>query len=293
MLEDIDLHGTRWQKRRLVQAGEAVHVCRGLYVKKPFTPWQLLRKLCETRGALASGKTAWEIETNQAISLPLQIVVPHALPASRYFSARRSRHNETFTREQVPVLIPVLACLDLPKDQWPRFFQEVYAGARGASRLKSDLKRAPRVPAIVKEALAHAHTGVDSGAEIKVIDRLRAAGLAPVSNHQIGSYYWDIVLPKQKVAIEIDGRQAHASVSAAIRDSWKHNDASIRGWLTLRYTGHCVAYHLDEVIEQILTARKPDFKKRFFTLVGQWHRAYKRYLHAEIEDPATYAHVWP
>ncbi|MGI8458856.1 MAG: hypothetical protein ACR2LI_12190 [Propionibacteriaceae bacterium] len=57
-------------------------------------------------------------------------------------------------------------------------------------------------------------------------------------------YYLDVAFPRQRVAIEIDGRIAHIGATAFAADRLRQNDLMLAGWVVLRLT---VAQSEDEV----------------------------------------------
>ncbi|MDO5032837.1 endonuclease domain-containing protein, partial [Corynebacterium sp.] len=168
---------------------------------------------------------------------------------------------------------PLLVLARAPRAEGIELCETLYSSARGRKRLEEDRRELKQMPKASQAALSQAVLFTDSGAEIKVARALKALGIDVECNVFIGAYLWDIVLPKQKIAVEINGIEFHSALHDWIRDHWKNNEAVLRGWRTLRYTGHCVAHHLSEVVEQISTAKEPDWSSYFYQQVSQWHRA--------------------
>ncbi len=270
--------------RGRVHRGKAFRVINGLYVDSQPEPIPLLGIVHkEWPRACATGPTAAQLYLGQAPTFPLYIA-RHKRPAkSEYISMIRTKQLQRTTtqlpsgrpgqtQDLVHVHLPVLAAQHIDDDDLAlRFLEQAYASRRGRDELEHHLRAVKRTTAGVRKLLEQAALASDSNAERKVVRRLREGGLRVETNVRIGEYYWDIVIPKLKVAVEINGYRYHTQSDAFIRDHWKNNDAALRGWLTLRYTGSDVAYLLDDVVEQILRARKPNFNSRAHVGVWRWH----------------------
>ena len=87
---------------------------------------------------------------------------------------------------------------------------------------------------------------------------LRAAGLTDWSANfpvtiEGRLYYLDVAFPRQRLAIEIDGRGAHGA-DRFEADRWRQNDLLLAGWTVLRFTWAMLVDDPDEVIRAVRTA---------------------------------------
>lgn len=255
------------------RSGTIVRVCRGLYLNNEPEPRELLEALMEHYpGAVATGVTAGQLWFKAELTTPLHLAHDQRLSASRFFQAHRTRLLAHRTIDGVRVHVPLLAVSTIADDALAlKLLEGAYSGPRGRLTVDEDLAQLKRLPARTRSLLNQAALGTDSGAERKVVRALHARGINAVCNEPIGPYLWDIVLPRQKVAVEINGYEYHSSLEAMIKDSWKANCAAVRGWLILRYMGSCVAQHLPDIVEQIANARTPNLQTRAHVPVGQWH----------------------
>lgn len=232
-----------------LRRGDITKIARGIYVWGAPTPLEVLRAVQEYNATvLAAGRTAAQLYLGHELTTPLELRGPARLPTSPFYSLRRTKQNAYRMIDGIRVANPLLA-------------------------IERDRAEFRRLSAHAQKVLTQAALFTDSSAEILVIRALKARGLKVESNYLIGAYRWDIVLPDYKIAIEINGLQFHSALKPWIRDHWKNNEAVLRGWRTLRYTGHCVKYHLNYIVEQICTADQPDWERRYYRGVRSWHRA--------------------
>jgi very-short-patch-repair endonuclease len=57
----------------------------------------------------------------------------------------------------------------------------------------------------------------------------------------------DFVWPERRIVVEIDGWRFHRTVQAADRDAQRGNDATLAGWLHLRFSRRRVVLRSTEV----------------------------------------------
>lgn len=263
----------RYAIRALVAKGKATKVAKAFYVWGQPEPREMLALIQQNKPTvMATGATAAALYVQQELTFPLHLAAPNRLAASPWYQCVRTSFAQSRCVQGFRVHEPLVAASLMDIDAAVEFIEHWYAKLPGRWELEKDMAKLPRLPKGTRERLRQAALFTDSSAEQVVIKELRKRGLQAESNVRIGPYSWDIVLPKLKVAVEIDGSQYHWQTGSLVRDHWKNNDAALRGWLTLRYTGYCVAYHLGALVEQISTARHPDFSRQVHTRVAnQWH----------------------
>ena len=257
----------------LLKRNEITRLGRGLYVWGQPTPLGLLSGLhAEFPWLFASGLTAAQLLLNEPLTFPLHLAGLGALPPSSFYSFTRTTIDSTLSVSTYRVLNPLVALSTVDAELAKKVFEHIYSSKKGRSRLEAHRAALKQIPTRTQKILSSAALFTDSGAEIMVARELTTRGLNVECNVRIGRYYWDIVLPDLKVAVEINSFEYHSAGQEWIRDHWKNNEAVLTGWCTLRYTGHCVAHHLNYVIDQITHAAEPDFDKRYYSWVGYWHK---------------------
>lgn len=255
-----------------VSRGEIARIAKGIYVWGRPEPLELLKLLQEHRPYLkATGTTAAQVLLGEPVTFPLRLASVERMPASTFYVHSRVSVTSFVTLSGIRILNPLVAMKSVSPDLGIRVFESIYSSKSGRARLDSHREALNVIPVASQRMLEQAALFTDSGAEVKVAKGLKRRGLKVECNVVIGHYTWDIVLPELKVAVEINGMKFHSQREAWLRDHWKNNEGALIGWLTLRYTGHCVAHHLDYVIDQIANARNPDFEKRYFKFIGFWH----------------------
>lgn len=250
------------QISRLVQQKHLYRVERGIFTTSRPSGELLLRALSHARDNLVfTGRTAVEIYTGSEITEPVQGLVTTrqstrdtprlALQARRSIRFRTVNGLKVATR-----LMAVADAVGLADDALTTFLETEFAGRRGIAQLEEELSLFSKVPTRLRHLIARASIGADSDAERQVFRELRARGIRVDQNQQIGGYFFDGVTEEGRVIVEIDGYRYHSAENREtfIRDRWKANYATRRGYRVLRYTGSCVRYHLDEVVEQIVAA---------------------------------------
>lgn len=265
---------SRSKLRTLVKNGKAVPICRGLYLSRTPTAAELAVILQDrTPDLVLTGITAGQIAHGKPLTLPLHVAYSETLPHSQFFVAHRTTQlaNDVHSKARIHYPILAVACID-DDELGLKYLERAYAGRPGKIRLEKHMESIARLPKRSRALLDRAALGTDSGAERSIVRGLRELGLHTESNVFIGPYLWDIVLPKLGFAVEIDGFEYHSRKPETIRDAWKTNDAVLRGWRPLRYTGSCVTYHRDDILRQISTALNPDLEAKVHTPVRQWHR---------------------
>lgn len=94
----------------------------------------------------------------------------------------------------------------------------------------------------------------DSDGEVLLLELLRDAGVpVPVRQHQMGGYRFDLVWPRHRVAVELDGAR-HRSAQQLHRDDLKQNRAALAGWVVLRFTWARVVGEPEQVVAEVLAA---------------------------------------
>ena len=255
-----------------VSRGEIARIAKGIYVWGRPEPLELLKLLQEHRPYLkATGTTAAQVLLGEPVTFPLRLASVERMPASTFYVHSRVSVTSFVTLSGIRILNPLVAMKSVSPDLGIRVFESIYSSKSGRARLDSHREALNVIPVASQRMLEQAALFTDSGAEVKVAKGLKRHGLKVECNVVIGHYTWDIVLPELKVAVEINGMKFHSQREAWLRDHWKNNEGALIGWLTLRYTGHCVAHHLDYVIDQIANARNPDFEKRYFKFIGFWY----------------------
>ncbi|WP_460490720.1 DUF559 domain-containing protein [Corynebacterium nasicanis] len=132
-----------------------------------------------------------------------------------------------------------------------RPFDEV-GGFRVATALRAacdlpqekELGEWPKVPGKLRALIEEASIGADSETERRLFRRLRELGYPFEQNKLLGNYFCDEVNEKHRVVVEINGYQYHRSISALIKDYWKANDATSRGYRHLSFSDACIDLHL-------------------------------------------------
>lgn len=257
-----------------LRRGDITKIARGIYVWGAPTPLEVLRAVQEYKATvIAAGRTAAQLYLGHELTTPLELRGPTRLPTSPFYSLRRTKQNAYRMIDGIRVANPLLAIERLDAALAVELCEALYSTKEGREAIERDRAEFRRLSAHAQKVLTQAALFTDSSAEILVIRALKAHGLKVESNYLIGAYRWDIVLPDYKIAIEINGLQFHSALTPWIRDHWKNNEAVLRGWRTLRYTGHCVKYHLNYIVEQICTADQPDWERRYYRGVRSWHRA--------------------
>lgn len=242
---------------RGVQSGRFKKVCAGLYLTREPTPRELLYLLLERYpGLRIAGLSAAQLYLKQELTLPLHIAHRSSLPHSSYFQAVRTKRLASLLVDGIKVLIPSLAAETLDDSTALQLLETVYAKRTGPhylTRHNKGIRLSPRV----RELIEQAAIGTDSEAEKKLSRALQKAGLTVHHNVLLGAYYWDLVIPELNVIVEVDGYGFHNSDNRLTfaKDRWKGNDAVLAGYILLRYSGSCITYELDRVVEQILSAR--------------------------------------
>lgn len=259
---------------RRVARGEITKIARGLYWDGRPNPRELLTALLERYPqAVATGVTAAQLMFEAELTFPLQLARgTRAFPSTEFVNFIRTTQLHNDLVDGIPVHLPLLAAANIVHDGWGiQLLDKAYKGRAGKRLAEQHLQKINRLPARARELLDNAALGTDSGAEQLILRKLKQRGIKAPANVRIGVYLWDIVIEDMNVAIEINGFDYHSGPLEMIRDAWKANDATARRWVILRYTGHCVAFHPDMIVEQIITIFEPNFEGQAHQLVGEWH----------------------
>lgn len=113
-------------------------------------------------------------------------------------------------------------------------------------------KQGRRGPAPLLRLLDRRAAGrAESSGEVLLLQLLRAAGIeAPVRQHRLGRWRFDLAWPELRVAVELDGDH-HRSKSQLQRDDRKQNAAVLWGWTVLRFTWDRIAGEPDRVVAEL------------------------------------------
>ncbi|MGX1739414.1 hypothetical protein ACWIB8_09675 [Corynebacterium flavescens] len=231
----------------------AVRICRGLYVPREPTGEELAA-IVHRRwpDAALDGASAAQHYLDQRLSLPLQLLREKGLGQSPYFQARRARPRGAFVWYDRAVCNPLQALEAMEYSAAVEFLEAFLSGKDALARLDDYESQILRLPARSRRIIGEAIIGADSAPERR-LTRALSEDFSPKNNVYIGPYRWDIVLPRQKVAIEVDGYEYHRGekIQRFELDRQKLNDAVQRRWRPLHFTAAMVEHHLDLAVAQV------------------------------------------
>jgi very-short-patch-repair endonuclease len=110
----------------------------------------------------------------------------------------------------------------------------------------------------LRRLLAELEVGAQAESERKLHAILRRGGITgwkPQYRVRLGTrtVYVDVALPKQKIAIEVDGRRVHDDATDRFEDDrHRQNDLIAAGWRVLRFTWEMLTEHPDAVLTRIV-----------------------------------------
>ncbi len=241
--------------QRKLESGEVYKVARGFHLNRKPTPLELAYIVIDSfPGAALDGRSAAELICGMELTFPLQFAAGRRLPAGELLQSRRTTVMNFRIKQGLRLLSPLNAAAQIEDDELVvRVLETFYQGPGGKLALERDLSCTRRVPKRTRELMNGASIGCDSALERKLVGLLREQGYSVKTNHVIGHYRWDIVLPKYKVAIDVDGFAYHSAErqETFVLDRWKSNDATLRGYRVLRYAGTCVTHHSDVIVRQV------------------------------------------
>lgn len=251
--------------QRWLAAGRLQAVRRGVYraAGAPET-WEqrmLAAVLAAGPGAVASHRSAgrlWGILESDALDLSvpagrrLQIdgVMIHRMADLAAASSVR--------RRGIPTTDPMRVLVDLGKvvgaaeleDALDRALERKLLGVEGVERAMERLARRGRTGVgLLRQVLDERALGTDrpdSLMEPRMARLLRAHGLPPAAFQHVvrddGRFVAkvDFAYPAIRLAIEVDGRLAHASPRQFQRDLERQNELVTLGWTVIRFTWHDV-----------------------------------------------------
>jgi very-short-patch-repair endonuclease len=188
-----------------------------------------------------------------------------AIPGLRIHRTRRLDAEDVTAKDGIPVTTVSRTLVDLTDilgpDRILRAMREAdYLRLLDLDALSAAVRRGrgrTRVW-VLKEALAHHRPGqiVRDELEHRFAEVVRAAGLpTPDTNVSVQTrrraYTVDCLWRDQRVAVELDGRAAHARILAFESDRRKDAALSAVGLHPLRFTWHRVTNEPDEVIAEL------------------------------------------
>ncbi|CAB0626931.1 hypothetical protein FRC0360_00110 [Corynebacterium diphtheriae] len=238
---------------RKLESGEIIRVTHGLYWQGDVSVDELAAALCR-RGFVLTGATELELLARQPLTLPLHVVANRRVKSTEYVVIHRSSVRKYARVADMLIELPVYAMRWLGRRQAIRLAEIAYAGREGRARLERHAQGA--VPVRVREIVQASVIGADSPPERDLVRALRSAGVECESNVRVGDYRWDIRICGSAVLIEVDGYAYHnAENRETFRlDRWKANDATLRGYLVLRYSAVCVRESVDVIVDQVVQA---------------------------------------
>ncbi len=101
--------------------------------------------------------------------------------------------------------------------------------------------------------------GTHAESEHRFIALIRAAGIGGWrANYPVRvagrRYFLDAAFPKERVAVEIDGRAHHSSAAVFQSDRRRQNDLVAAGWTVLRFTWEDIVHRPHEVVARVVQA---------------------------------------
>jgi very-short-patch-repair endonuclease len=118
-------------------------------------------------------------------------------------------------------------------------------GKRGAKHLRA-----------VLDALSPAVPKAESVLELRLLSVLERAGLRPAAQHQVTAggrrYRLDFAFPRERVALEADGKQSHFLASDWERDLRRRNALTAEGWCVLHFSWDRVRREPGRIVDEVV-----------------------------------------
>ncbi|CAB0575969.1 hypothetical protein CIP107580_02002 [Corynebacterium diphtheriae] len=237
------------------------------------TPTQLAQELSK-HGLAITGISLWQLY-NGTLQFPIHVATERQLKSTQWVTFHRRKQLRCCPAGVFSVEYPVLAITGLSDAQAIETLEGAYAKAQGAKFATEHTRQ--YVPQRNRELLRRAVVGMDSPPEKLLITALREQGIDCHANVLVGDYRWDIQLDRHRVLIDVDGFEFHRfkpeNQDAFVRDRWKTNDATLRGYLCLRYAARSVYRHTAVIVDQVQAAiRIAPHRSYPFDASAMWHR---------------------
>lgn len=241
---------------------------------------QDVARLLVKHGYVLTGRTVRELLMDLEVTAPVEVALPHSKrrAATPWVRFHRTRNPRTGTWGGWRIELPSSAARHLSDAEAIELLNRTYARRKGLAALR---REGGTLPHRCRALLAAAAVGADSPPERDLVAALERAGVHTRSNVQVGDYFWDIIVEGHNVLIEVDGYHFHRDATESQenfrRDRWKSNDATLRGYVVLRYAAGCVAQHIEDIIDHVLAAIRPGRRPgRWSQGVWRWHRFFQR-----------------
>jgi predicted transcriptional regulator of viral defense system/very-short-patch-repair endonuclease len=259
---------------RRVEKGRLLRIHRGVYAvghaqQTSEARWMAAVMACGPGAVLSNLDAAalWKIYDGEGalVHVTRTTKTGQRLAGVRVHRARRLEPDDITVRNGIPVTTVARTLLDLTDvlgpDRILRAMREAdYLRLLDLDALNAAVQRAHgrRRLKVLKQALAHHRPGqiVRDELEHRFVELVRAAGLpAPDTNVKVQTrrrrYTVDCLWREQRVAVELDGRAAHARTLAFESDRRKDAALSAIGLHPLRFTWYRVTNEPDEVIAEL------------------------------------------
>ncbi|HKM24043.1 MAG TPA: type IV toxin-antitoxin system AbiEi family antitoxin domain-containing protein [Corynebacterium sp.] len=266
--------------RTLVRRGKLHRIIPGLYTTSRPHGKFLLRALQHQRPDLVfTGMTAAQLRNGHRITTPVTVLVARdrTFQSNSLVTVIRAVHRPWELMDDLRVATPLRAALDIPESRSPHavvLIERHYTGRGARERLEKDLGAFGRVPKLLRDRVNRASTGTDSETERVLFRALRRRGYAFENNRLIGNYFRDGVYEPGRVIVEVHGHRYHKHIDVQIKDYWKANDATARGYRHLSFSDICVDLHLERVVDFIVTVIRGE--EREVELMGRWHVVWRQ-----------------
>jgi very-short-patch-repair endonuclease len=260
--------------KRRVASGRLVRLYRGVYAvghvqRTRETRWIAAVMACG-RGSVLSHLDAaslWQIYKSRGATIHVTTTAPsvRTLPGIKVHRARKLDPSDVTKKDGIPVTTVARTLIDLSdilnKDRLLRAIREAeYLTLLDLDTLIAAVERAngrQRLTAL-NEAIERHTPGqmVRDELEHRFLELVHAAGLPdPQTNVKVRTtrrtYEVDCLWPDQRVAVELDGRAAHARAAAFEEDRARDAALTAIGLRPLRFTWYRVTCEGDEVVAEL------------------------------------------
>ncbi|HEU0104174.1 MAG TPA: DUF559 domain-containing protein [Mycobacteriales bacterium] len=264
--------GGRYALARALECGQWQRLLHGVYTDG--TPDLRARaeaaRLVLPAYALVAGRSALWLCGAKHVQDPaglLEVLVPRGRVVPRGAGLRvREGLIEACDRGSVsgvPCLLAARAAVDVARgvrltDAVTVLDAALHAGICTPAQLVKEVDRAAGLRGVqtVRVAVPLADARAESPPESVVRVVLALGGLRPVPQHVVRDAAGrivarlDLALVEQRIAVEYDGRAAHESAEAFVRDRERQNDLVALGWRVLRFTAADLA-HPDRLLARV------------------------------------------